>query len=229
MNRVVNVVRMQLTNKWTFLGIPAVILCGSFLLSLAIFAMIPNTVAFKFSGAGQAVIWYFLGLGIQALTLTFPFSQGLSISRRAFYLGSMLLFGTVALVMAVLYWLMGLLEDATGGWGMNGHMFHLAWVSDGAWYATVLFFFSTMFFLYLVGFWAATLYKRWQVNGMLVAGTALTLILVGLAALLTWQGWWPNLLGWFGEQSNLSIAGLLLALCVVLAAGSYVTLRKATP
>ncbi|AJT41321.1 hypothetical protein [Psychromicrobium lacuslunae] len=229
MSKVINVVRMQLTNKWTFLGIPAVILAGCFLLSLAIFAIIPNSVEFKFSGAGQGVIWYFFALGLQALTLTFPFSQGLSISRRAFYLGSMLLFGTVALVMALFYWVMGLIENATNGWGMNGHMFYLPWVSDGAWYATILFFFSIMMFLYLFGFWAATLYKRWQVNGVLVVTIGLAVIIVGLVALLTWQGWWLDFFGWFGAQSNLSIAGWLLALSVLLAGGSYLTLRRATP
>ncbi len=36
MNRALGVARMQLINKWTFLGIPAVIIVLSFLVSLAI-------------------------------------------------------------------------------------------------------------------------------------------------------------------------------------------------
>ncbi|MDN5669394.1 MAG: hypothetical protein L0G87_13470 [Renibacterium salmoninarum] len=229
MSKVINVVRMQMLNKWTFLGLPAVILVAAFALSAAIWAMIPNSESYKFSGAGQAPIWYFFGLGIQALTLTFPFSQGLSISRRAFYLGSMLLFGGVALAMAFLFWLAGLVEVASNGWGMNGHMFNLPWISDGPWYAVVLFLFAVMMLLYLMGFLGATVYKRWQATGLVVSSVGLGLILAGLIGLLTWQQKWLELFGWFGGQSNLSLAAWILAVCVLLAGGSYLLLRRTTP
>lgn len=229
MNKALNVVRMQLINKWTFLGIPAVILVSAFLLSLAIWAMIPNTVGYKFSGAGQAPIWYFFALGIQALTLTFPFSQGLSISRKAFYLGSMLLFGGVALAMAIIFWLAGLVEGATNGWGMNGHMFKLPWVSDGPWFAVILFFFSAMLLLCLLGFLGATIYKRWRVMGLLITSASLALILVGLGALLTWSGKWPEFFGLFGGLTNVGLAVWFLGVCVALAGGSYLILRRTTP
>lgn len=229
MSKVINVVRMQLINKWTFLGLPAVILASTFALSVAIWAMIPNTEGYKYSGAGQAPIWYFFGLGIQALTLTFPFSQGLSVSRKAFYLGSVLLFSGIALAMAFIFWAAGLIEVATNGWGMNGHMFNLPWVSEGPWYAVVLFLFATMLLLYLLGFLGATVYQRWKATGLVVSSVSLGVALVGLAALLTWQQRWLEFFGWFGGQSNLSLAGWILAACVALAGGSYLLLRKATP
>ena len=109
MNRAIGVVRMQLINKWTFLGIPGVILASSFALTLAIWAMIPDTAeGVKYSGAGQAVMWYFFALGLQSMSLTFPFSQGLSISRRNFFLGTVGLFAVVAAVVSGLYVLLGL-------------------------------------------------------------------------------------------------------------------------
>ena len=43
MNRIANVARMQLINKWTFLGIPAVIMAGAFLVTYAIWVLIPNS------------------------------------------------------------------------------------------------------------------------------------------------------------------------------------------
>ena len=85
------------------------ILVSSFVLTLAIWAMIPDSVGAKYSGAGQAVMWYFFGLGIQSLTLSFPFSQGLSISRRNFFLGTVGLFAVVAAVIAALYVVLGVM------------------------------------------------------------------------------------------------------------------------
>ena len=131
MNRAVSVARMQLINKWTFLGIPAVIMAGSFALTYAIWLIVPNHDGQPlYSGASQAVIWYFLALGIQSLTMTFPFSQAMSVSRRTFFIGTTGLFAVVALVVSVLYYLLGLVEVATDGWGLNGQLYALGWVAE---------------------------------------------------------------------------------------------------
>ena len=103
MNRAVSVARMQLINKWTFLGIPALIIAASFSLTYAIWLIIPDDVETRYSGASQAVVWYFLALGIQSLSYTFPFSQAMSVSRRTFYIGTTGLFAVVALAVSLLY------------------------------------------------------------------------------------------------------------------------------
>lgn len=230
MNRTINVARMQLINKWTFLGIPAIILVAAFLLSVAIWAMVPSSADITlYTGAGQAVMWYFMVIGIQALTLTFPFSQGLSISRRTFYLGTVGLFTTVALCVAVLYYLLSLIEAATGGWGLDGIMFGLPWVADGLWYQTISFYFVAMMFLFLIGFWSATVYKRWGPTGLLLAGIAVAALLVAAIAVVNAQQWWAQVGLWFAGQTSLTVAGWAGLLCVALAGGSYLTLRRATP
>ncbi|MET4096237.1 hypothetical protein [Arthrobacter sp. UYCu712] len=127
MNRALNVARMQLINKGTFLGIPALIISGSFALTYAIWLMIPDDVGTRYSGASQAVVWYFLALGIQALTYTFPFSQAMSVSRRTFYAGTTGLFAVVALAVSLLYFVLGRVEAATNGWGLNGQLYFLGW------------------------------------------------------------------------------------------------------
>jgi len=229
MNRVIGVVRMQLINKWTFLGIPAVILTSAFAVSLAIWAMIPDTVPIKYSGAGQAVMWYFLALGIQSLTLTFPFSQGLSVSRRNFYLGTVGLFAVVAAVVSGLYVVLGQVEIATHGWGLNGRMFALQWVANAPWYLQLFFYFDVMVLLFLIGFWSATIYKRWQATGLLVVGIASAVLVVAAAGLITWQGRWPAIGSWMVSLTPADTGLLALGLAVLLGVGSYLTLRKATP
>jgi hypothetical protein len=229
MNRAVGVAKMQLINKWNYLGIPAVIITGSFLLSVVIWALIPDSVGVKYSGAGQAVMWYFFGLGIQSLTLSFPFSQGLSVSRRNFFLGTVGLFTVLAAAISAFYVILGAVEKATNGWGLQGQMFALEWVADRSWFTQWFFYFVLMMFLFLLGFWAATVYKRWQATGTLVMSLSAAVLLVGAIALITLQGWWPALGAWITALTPLSLGAIALVLVVLLAGAAYLTLRKATP
>jgi len=229
MNRAVGVAKMQLINKWTFLGIPAVILVGSFLLTLAIWAIIPANVGTVYSGAGQAVMWYFFGLGIQALTLTFPFALGLSVSRRNFFIGTVGLFAVIAAGVSALYVVLGILETATQGWGLNGRMFALQWVADQPWVVQLFFYFVLMMFLFLAGFWGATVYRRWQATGTVIMVLSLSILLLGALALISVQGWWPAFGAWIITLTPGSIGLVVLGLAVLLGVGAYLTLRKATP
>ena len=228
-HRALGIARMQLINKWTFLGIPAVIIAGSFLVSLAIFALIPDSAGVKYSGAGQAVMWYFFGLGIQSLTLSFPFAQGLSVSRRNFFFGTVGLFTVLAAVISAVYVILGVLEKATNGWGLQGQMFGLAWVADRTWAIQWFFYFILMMFLFLLGFWSATVYKRWQTTGVLVMTLSAAVLLVGAVALITLQGWWTAVGTWIIALTPLSLGALALVLVLVLGGAAYLTLRRATP
>ncbi|WP_269937013.1 hypothetical protein [Arthrobacter sp. HY1533] len=230
MNRALGVARMQLINKWTFLGLPAVILVSSFGLTLAIWSMIPDTgTGPMYSGAGQAVMWYFFALGLQAMSLTFPFSQGLSVSRRNFFLGTVGLFAVVAAGVAVLYVVLGYLETATDGWGLGGQMFALAWIAERPWLVQVFFYFVLMMFLFLLGFWFATVYKRWAATGAVVMSLSLSVLLIGAGALITLKDWWPAVGAWMVSLTPLSLGAVVLVLVLLLGSGAYLTLRRATP
>lgn len=228
MSRVVTVARMQLVTKWTYLGTPLVILAAAFLLSIAIYALIPGAEA-KYGGGSQAPFWYFMVLGIQSLTLVFPFSQGLSISRRAFYLGTLGLFALLAAAMTAIYLLGGIAERATNGWGVNGFFFNIPWISNGPWYGTAVFYFTLMMFMFIIGFWFATIYKRWGATGMLVSVIGSAVLLLGLVALAVFYQWWGSIGAWFAQQTPLTLGAWAALLCVALAGGSYLTLRRATP
>ncbi|WP_157374957.1 MULTISPECIES: hypothetical protein [Arthrobacter] len=55
--------------------------------------------------------------GIQSLTLTFPLSQGLGVSRRSFFIGTVDLFAVVAAAVSGLYVALGAVETTSQGWG----------------------------------------------------------------------------------------------------------------
>lgn len=229
MNRPLAVARMQLLNKWIYLGIPAIILVSSTLIALAILALTPDTGGTRMALSGQAVMWYFLGIGVQALTLTFPFSQAMSVSRRSFYIGTLGLFAVMALGLAVLYWVLGLIEEATNGWGINGHIFAIPWIAESAWYTQILLYFALSTLLFMSGFWFATVYKRWRTTGLVAASVGLALVLLGGAAAATWTDSWAAVGAWFVQLTPLALTGWLLLAGVLLAAGSYGTLRRAIP
>lgn len=230
MNRALAVARMQLLNKWIYLGIPAIILVTSTVISIAILAMIPSDgEGTRMAFSGQSVMWYFLAIGVQALTYTFPFSQALSVSRRSFYIGTLGLFALASLALGVLYWVLGLVEDATNGWGVDGNIFALPWIAESAWYTQILLYFALSMLLFMFGFWFATVYKRWRATGLVAALVGFALLLLGSVAAVSFTDSWAEVGAWFVQLTPLALAGWLLLAGVVLAAGSYGTLRRATP
>ncbi len=231
MSRTVNVVRLQLVNRMTYVWIPLIILAGSFLLALAVYLTLYSSgLPGPFYGGGaQAPLWYFGIVGIQALTLTFPFSQAMSVTRREFYLGTLLTAALTSLILAAIFIAGGFIEIATNGWGVNGWFFRLDWVWESGPAAAGLFYFSTAMMFFVVGFWAATIYKRFGSLG-------LTIVLVGLGVLFVIGMFivgrlnaWGSVFGWFAEQGALGLSLWGLLVIAALAGISFLTLRRTVP
>jgi hypothetical protein len=229
MRQVINVGRMQMINRWVFVGIPLMIMGIAWAFVVLIGAvLVPGSDPF-YTGAGQASLWVFLFGGIQALTLSFPFSQGLSITRRAFFIGTTSVFALETLALAVLFFLLGLVEKATDGWFVHGYVFALPWVVGHSWYGTILLVWTVAFLLFMVGFWTATIYKRWGTFGTMMAGTACALVLAIIAGVITLSHSWTGFGHWAVAQTPVTVAGGVAVVIAVLLAGSYITLRRALP
>jgi hypothetical protein len=227
--RILNVVRMQFVNKQTFVWVPLMILGGAFVLSLLIFAMIPYDGP-KVGGGSQAPLWYFLIIGVQSLTLTFPFSQAMSITRREFFFGTMLTAAVASLMLAVIFVVGGLVEEATNGWGLNGYFFFSTipglWES-GPWAAMFVYFAVAMLF-FVTGFWAATIYRRFGTMGITLVLVAVGLVLVGLFWLAGRLDAWAAIGVWLAEQGPVGLTSWALLYGAVLAVVSFLLLRRTT-
>lgn len=230
-NRTLSVVRMQLVNKQTYIWIPLMILGGAFVLALAIYAILAGSgiPGPFYGGGGQAPLWYFGIVGIQALTLTFPFSQAMSVTRREFYLGTLLTAALTSAILAGIAVIGGLIELATNGWGINGWFFAPPWMWGKGPLGAFLFNFVVAMLFFVVGFWCATIYKRF-------GGLWLTIVLAGVGVLLVLGLWvvgrldaWGSVFDWFTAQgiAGLSLWGVLLG--AVLAGSAFLTLRRAVP
>lgn len=228
MSRTLNVVRLQLVNRMTFIWIPLIILFGTLGFTLLVYSMIPPG-GVKYGGGAQAPLWYFLAIGVQAMAYSFPFSQAMSITRREFFAGTLLTAALTAAILSSVFVIGGFIEQATNGYGMDGYFFYISWLWQPGWGAAWIGFFAIAMFMFVVGFWAATIYKRW-------GALAVTLVLVGLGALLVGGVWltgrlnaWAAVFEWFGSQGGLGLTLWGVLLIAVLAATSFLTLRRATP
>ena len=231
MSRTLNVVRMQLINRQTYIWIPLIILGSAFLITLAIYAILiaANIDDAKFGGGAQAPLWYFLAVGIQALTLTFPFSQAMSVTRREFYLGSLLTAAITSAVLAVIFVIGGFIETATGGWGMNGYFFALTWVWDAGPLVAGLFYFVLAMLFFVIGFALATIFKRFGALGLTVVLVGVGVLFVGALWLVGQANAWVDLFLWFADLGSGGLTLLLAGLTVVLAIVAFPVLRRAVP
>lgn len=228
MSRILNVVRLQLVNKQTWVWIPLIVLGSALALSIVIYAMIPSDGP-KYGGAGQAPLWYFFALGLQALTLTFPFSQALSVTRREFFLGTLLTAIGGALLLTAVFLLGGWIEDVTHGWGVNGYVFRLPWVWEGGPLAAALTYFTLALFLFLVGFTGATIFKRAGALAIAVVGVGVGAVLVGVVFVITRFELWGQVGAGLAGLGALGLALWGLVAIAALAGISYLVLRRATP
>ena len=232
MSRTLNVIRLQLINRQTFIWIPLIILAGAAVISILIYAMIPTdgpSAEPMYGGGGQAPLWYFFAIGMSAMTLTFPFSQAMSITRREFFLGTMLTAVLGSALMGIMFLAGGGIELLTDGWGVNGYLFYLPWLWEvGAGGAFVVYFTLALFF-FVVGFTGATIYKSWGPTVLTIASIALALVIVGVVFLVTRLELWGRVFAGIMDLGALGLALWGLVVVAVLTALSFLAFRRARP
>lgn len=228
MRRTLNVIRLQLINKGTFLWYPLMILGAATVISILIYAMIPFDGP-KYGGGGQAPLWYFLAIGISAMTLTFPFSQAMSITRREFFFGTLLTAIIGSALMGMLFLIGGGIEVATNGYGVNGWIFYLPWLWDAGPLGAFVAYFTLALFFFVIGFTGATIYKSWGQLVLLFVSFGLTLVLVGLVFLATRLELWNHVGATINDLGALGLALWGLLVTAVLTGVSFLAFRRAIP
>ncbi|WP_420113790.1 hypothetical protein [Pseudactinotalea sp.] len=228
MSRILDVVRMHLLVRLTFVTLPLIILGGAFAVTLTIFALIPSD-GIKVAGAGQAPLWYFLSVGVMAQTRTFPFSQAMSITRREFFLGTMLTGLLASATLAAVFVVLGLIERATGGWGMNGWIYFLDDFGGGNVAVAFLAYLVIAMLAFTTGLAFATIYKRFRVLGLWAAIAAVVIALLAAVFVITRTESWPAVGEFLGGAGPLTLAGLGAVLIAVVGVSNYFVLRRTQP
>lgn len=237
--RVWRIVRLNFVNKWTVIWLPIVIMGFIWLVNWLIWWIIwaassgPDRATAlegtQWSGGAFYIFVYMLVLGIQVISATFPFALGYGTTRRDFSLGSGLTFVLLSIGYALGFALLSAVEEWTNGWGLGGHLFTSVYFAGQGFPARFFIVLSGMLFFFAIGAFAATLFMRWRMNGVLAAGAVLALLLVGAVALITVTGSWPAVGDWFASAGPLGFASWLLIPTVLAAVAGHLVLSRATP
>lgn len=227
-SRIWGIVRIQYLNRYTFVGIPLLILVSAVVISIAIYAMI-GADSPMYGGAVQAPLWYFVGAGAQAMGLTFPFAQALTATRREFFLGTALAAVLAAGGLSLVVVALGYIEQATNGYGINGYIAHLPWLWEQGGAVAGLLYLAVTLLVFFVGFWMATLYRRGGALVVTIAAIGLGVVIVGALFVVTRFELWGDVLRLFADLGPLGVTGYVSILVVLAALAGWLTLRRSTP
>lgn len=238
MNRIASVAKLHLTNPWTAIILPWMIMGFIFVANLAIWAIILGAAApedrpdiregLGYSGATTYFFVYIMVLAVQAISVTFPFALGYGVTRRDYYIGTALVFTGLSAMFSIGLTLLSIIEEATGGWGLGGRLFTAMYYGDN-WVERLFTYFTAFLFFFFVGTSAAAIWVRWKANGLVAYFVGLAIILIGGAALLTFTGTWHVVGDFFTSAGLVGSFAWSLVITVIAAVGGFFVLRRATP
>ena len=231
MNRTMVAARLHAVHALIALGIPWVVVGSTFAINLAVWAALPPDA--RDQGGTGGIISLYVTVAIvfmQAVTQLFPMALGLSLSRRTFYLGTLLAAAVQSLAYGAVLTVLALVESGTGGWGLGLSFWAPGPVDVGNPALQVLVFALPMFLAASLGVGLGVVIKRWGQSGMWTLGIVLLLLSGAAVALITWGGGWTAVGSFFLDTS---VVALLLVgpavVALVVAGASFLGLRRAVP
>ncbi|RDV45615.1 hypothetical protein DOE76_07235 [Leifsonia sp. ku-ls] len=237
--RIWRVVRLNVVNKWTVIWLPVMIMFFIGVVNWLIWWIIWSATnpadradamdGTQWTGAAFYIFVYMMVVAIQVVSSTFPFALGYSVTRRDFALGSGLTFLLLSAGYAIGFTVLAAVEEWTNGWWLGGHLFTSVYFADETFAGRLFMVFTAMLFFFAVGAFSASLFMRWRMNGILVAGATLALLLVGAIALITYTQSWPAVGEWFVVNGPIGVTAWLLLPTVLAAVAGYAVLGRATP
>lgn len=224
----VNVVRYHLVDWRNYVLLPWAIMALSLVVNLIIFGVVASGSRENYSGGLLSIYAVEFVIGVVSMTRYLPYGLSLGLSRRTYYAGTALTIGVVGVVYATVLTLFQVLEGATGGWGLRIHLFRVAWMLDGPWYVSWLTLFVALVLVFLYGMWYGLVYKRWNLFGLALFGSAQVIVLLGVAVLLSLTDQWPAVWSFFGTLTAIGFTGVLAVLAAALGVGGLATIRRVT-
>ncbi|MFC4810261.1 hypothetical protein [Paenibacillus sp. GCM10023250] len=227
MNTVQGIVRMHMRDKWSWIYLPWVIVLSSFAINLLIAVLMADDEKIV-TGGLMSIFIYMLVSGIVAVHHTFPFALGLSVRRKDYFAGTLIMILAVSAASALVLMLLSYIESWTDGWHTDLFFFHLPYVSDGNAPQQFVVFGSLMLFMYLLGFAISSMFRRFGKTGLYAASIIGLLLGTLLVYGSIYWGWWNGIYDFFQGRSAFNLALLLLPLSALLALGGYALLRRST-
>lgn len=236
-SRVLAVVKLHFLNPTTVVWTPLYILGIIFAMNWLLWLIIGSATqdgrdglyeGTTWSGASMFLFVWLLVLAVQAMNRTFHFALGFGATRRDYFLGTAAALVLFCVGWAILFGVLGAIEDATDGWGLGGSMFTSVYFGDDGPIARTWYAFLLMLFFTGIGLVAGALFVRWRTLGLIGFFAVLGFVLIGGIAWLTLTGTWGEFGAFFAGLGFAGSYPLLLVPTVIAGGLGYVALRGAT-
>lgn len=236
MSTLVKVVRYHLVKPDNLVLIPWAALVVGFIINVVVLAIvnvrIPGTtsggqVPVRYMGTLATLFVTFAVAGVTSATRALPLGLSLGLSRRSFYLGTVLTAVSLAVVYGLILALLQAIERWTHGWGLSMGVFRAPFVLEGPWYLTWLMSFVLLTLVFVWGVWFGLVYRRWNLIGLWAFVAAQVIVGVAAALVVTWIGAWHHVGHFFVTVSAPGIGGMIALLATLLLAGGFATVRRA--
>jgi hypothetical protein len=229
MSTYVNVARYHLVQRFNYRILPWAVLVFVFFVDMVILAITPagHSTHRYVGGLGSIFVIAFI-LGIQSVAQSLPFGLALGLSRRTYYLGTVLLAAGLAAIVGVIVSAGQAIERADDGWGLHMGFFRVPYILNGPWYLTWLTSFVAITLMFVYGMWFGLVYRRWSLVGLVAFAAAQITVLLLAAVVTTETHAWHHVGRFFTTVGAGGLTGLLAALAVVLLAGGFTTMRRVT-
>jgi hypothetical protein len=230
MDRALTAARMHFVHPLMSLGIPWLVVGSSFAINLAVWSLLTDRPDDAVTGGLFALYVTVTVSFAQGVTQLFPIAMGMSLTRRAFYLGTAIVAGIEALGYGIALTALDAVENATGGWGMDLSFWAPGRLDVGNPVLQLLVFAAPMLLAAALGTVIGVVLKRWGATGLWSALIGSTLLVGGLVVLTTWLEAWGSIGTWLVTASlgTLSVA-IPLAGALAFALLGFLALRRAVP
>lgn len=227
MSNLVKVIRYHLVKPDNLVFVPWAILVVGF----AVNAMVLTTTfggqsTIRYMGTLAALYLTFSVAGVTSITRALHLGLSLGLSRRAFYLGTVLTAVSLAVVYGLILAFLQVVERWTHGWGLSMGVFRVPFILEGPWYLTWLMSFVLLTLLFVWGVWFGLVYRRWNLIGLWAFVAAQVIVGVIAALGVTWMGAWHHVGHFFVTVSAPGIAGIVALLATLLLVGGFATIRR---
>ncbi|WP_370948802.1 hypothetical protein AB5J62_14935 [Amycolatopsis sp. cg5] len=230
MKRVLDVARIQLVNWPALIAYPLAVVAAMPLLGWVIDISNGETATGPHEVYLLPVVGAVAAAGhLQTMTQVFPFALGLGVTRRKFAEATALVITAQALVFGLVLVGFGAIEQGTGGWGREARIFAPGAIHEYGPITRWLAYTVPIIAVSAICVLAGVVFQRWRQTGIYLTVFGGAAALAGAGALATSQGWWSSIGRFLGGQPSLALfAAYPLAFALVLGAGAWLVLRRAT-
>jgi len=223
MKRALAVTRMHLIDHMTLWALPTGILFSALAINLAVWTVIDR--GDRHTGGIASIYCFVAVVAALAVVRGLPFAMSLGSSRRAFTNGTVITGAVIGAAFGTLCFALQLIEHASDGWGMGGNFFWFTWFGT-SWALSWLLFVVSLIAAFAVGGFFGSVVGRFQMWTVIIGAPAFILVGGGLAVLVTWQGWWHDIWGWFADLTPATTTLWCAVLALACTAGSWAVLRR---